>query len=115
MSELMQVGSRIGVHAQCPSDRVKDFGGGVSVAALLQALQVLAADTGQQGQFVYAVKPDNTVEIRMVTTGRSFANKMVVEKGIAPGDTVVTDGFLRLFPGAPVRAVDSGGAGAGQS
>ena len=52
MSELVQVGSRFGVHAQCPGDRVEDFGGGVSVAALLQALQVLAADAGQQGQFV---------------------------------------------------------------
>jgi hypothetical protein len=31
-----------------------------------------------------------------------------VEKGLAPGDTVVTDGQLRLFPGAQIRAVESG-------
>jgi len=43
---------RFGFHAQCPGDRVEDFGGGVSVATLLQALQVLAADAGQHGQFV---------------------------------------------------------------
>jgi multidrug efflux system membrane fusion protein len=77
---------------------------------------VVPAETvqaGQRGQFVYAVKPDNTVEIRMVTAGRAFGNKMVIEKGIAPGDTVVTDGQLRLYPGARVRAVDAGKIGSG--
>jgi len=34
----------------------------------------------------------------MVTTGRSFGSKMVIEKGVAPGDTVVTDGQLFLYP-----------------
>ena len=48
----MQVGGRFGVHAQYPGNRIEDFGGWVSVAALLQALQVLAADAGQHGQFV---------------------------------------------------------------
>jgi hypothetical protein len=33
---------------------------------------------------------------------------MVVEQGVAPGDTVVTDGHLRLFPGAQIKAVDAG-------
>jgi membrane fusion protein, multidrug efflux system len=61
---------------------------------------------GQQGQFVYVVKADNTVESRPVTTGRAFGKKMVIEKGLAPGDTVVTDGQLRLFPGAQVQLVD---------
>ena len=74
-----------------------------------------AVQSGQQGQFVFAVKPNNTVEIRPVTTGRAFGNKMVIEKGVAPGDTVVTDGQLRLFPGAPVKAVEAGKIGAGQS
>ena len=77
---------------------------------------VVPAETvqaGQQGQFVYAVKPDNTVEIRMVTVGRAFGSKMVIEKGIAPGDTVVTDGQLFLYPGARVRAVDAAKIGSG--
>ena len=52
VSELMQVGGRFGVHAQRPGNRLEDFGGGVSVAALLQALQVFTADAGQQGQLV---------------------------------------------------------------
>ncbi|MGA9625655.1 MAG: efflux RND transporter periplasmic adaptor subunit, partial [Bryobacteraceae bacterium] len=77
---------------------------------------VVPAETvqaGQRGQFVYVVKPDNTVEMRMVTTGRAFGDKMVIEKGVAPGDTVVTDGQLRLYPGAKVRAVDAAKIGSG--
>ena len=77
---------------------------------------VVPAETvqaGQRGQFVYAVKPDSTVEIRMVTVGREFGNRMVIEKGVAPGDTVVTDGQLFLFPGAKVRAVDASKIGSG--
>jgi multidrug efflux system membrane fusion protein len=65
-----------------------------------------AVQNGQQGQFIYVVKADNTVESRVVSTGRAFGKKMVIEKGIAPGDTVVTDGQLRLFPGAQVQLVD---------
>ena len=65
-----------------------------------------AVQPGQQGQFVYVVKADNTVESRIVTPGRAFGKKMVIEKGVAPGDTVVTDGHLRLFPGAQVQLVD---------
>jgi multidrug efflux system membrane fusion protein len=67
-----------------------------------------AVQSGQQGNFIYVVKPDNGVEIRVVTVGRPYGNKLVVEKGIAPGDTVVTDGQMRLFPGAHVQPVDSG-------
>jgi len=67
-----------------------------------------AVQPGQRGQFVYAVKPDNTVESRIVTPGRAFGGKTIIESGVAPGDTVVTDGHLRLFPGATIRAVDPG-------
>lgn len=66
-----------------------------------------AVQAGQQGQFVYVVKSDNTVEPRVVESGPLFERKMVIEKGVAPGDTVVTDGHLRLFPGATIKAVDA--------
>ena len=66
----------------------------------------VAVQTGQQGSFVYAVKPDNTVAIRPVTLGRSFGDKTIIESGVAPGDTVVTDGTLILFPGATVKMVN---------
>ncbi len=65
-----------------------------------------AVQAGQQGQFIYVVGSDGKVAIRVISAGRAFGKKMVIEKGIAPGDTVVTDGQLRLFPGAQVQLVD---------
>jgi multidrug efflux pump subunit AcrA (membrane-fusion protein) len=43
--------------------------------------------------------------LRPVTVGRPFGKKLVIEKGVSPGDMVVTDGQMRLFPGAQVQAV----------
>lgn len=64
-----------------------------------------AVQAGQQGQLIYVVKQDQTVEARNVTIGRSLDRKIVIEKGVEPGETVVTDGQLRLFPGAHIRPV----------
>ena len=58
-----------------------------------------AAQTSQQGQFVYALKGD-TAELRPVTSGIEYEGMTVIEKGIADGEQVVTDGQIRLFPGA---------------
>ena len=60
---------------------------------------------GQQGSFVYVVKPDKSIEPRVVTAGRSLESKVIIEKGINPGETVVTDGQMMLFPGAHVTVV----------
>ena len=57
-----------------------------------------AIQNGQQGQFVYVVKEDNTAEVRPVTVQRTANNSSVVE-GVEPGETVVTDGQLRLVAG----------------
>ena len=59
--------------------------------------------TGQQGQYVFVVRPDMTVDMRPVTPGRAYAGDTVIEKGIAPGETVVTDGQVRLVPGTKVE------------
>jgi membrane fusion protein, multidrug efflux system len=72
-----------------------------------------AVQAGQRGPFVYTVTAKNTVEMRPVVVGATLGNRTVVEKGVAPGDTVVTDGQLRLFPGAPVRLVDPAAIGTG--
>ncbi len=64
-----------------------------------------AIQAGQQGQFVYVVKSDQTVEFRIVQVGPAVAGKAVIQKGVAAGETVVTDGQLRLFPGARIKAV----------
>lgn len=60
--------------------------------------------TGQQGPYVFVVKPDSTVEARPVTIGVTRDGWTVVEKGLAPGETVVTDGQMKLTPGARVSA-----------
>jgi multidrug efflux system membrane fusion protein len=66
-----------------------------------QAIQV-----GQQGQFVYVIKPDFTVEPRPVVISTTLGGEAVVEKGLTPGEQVVTDGQLRLMPGAKVEIKD---------
>jgi multidrug efflux system membrane fusion protein len=58
-----------------------------------------ALQNGQQGQFVFVVKPDMTVEARLVTVDRSNDGQAVIAKGLAAGEQVVTDGQLRLVPG----------------
>ena len=63
-----------------------------------------AIQTGQQGQYVFVVRPDLTVEARPVTAGEAFEGETVIVKGILAGEKVVTDGQLRLVPGAKVEA-----------
>src|SRR5438552_16550736 len=67
-----------------------------------------AVQPGARGQFIYVVKLDQTVESRNVTVGATVGRKAIVEKGVAPGETVVIDGQLRLYPGARIQAVPAG-------
>jgi multidrug efflux system membrane fusion protein len=67
-----------------------------------------AVQDGQRGQFIFVVKSDQTVESRPVTVTRTIGRKSVIAKGVAPGETVVTDGQLRLYPGAKIQPVAAG-------
>jgi len=69
-----------------------------------------AVQTGQDGQFVFVVKPDSTVDQRPITTGQRVGEDMVITKGLQPGETIVTEGQLRLEPGTRVQT--GGGRGA---
>lgn len=62
----------------------------------------VAVQTSQDGQFVYVVKPDRTVEMRPVRVDRQQGDQAVLSSGVSAGETVVTDGQLRLTPGARV-------------
>lgn len=62
-----------------------------------------AVQAGQQGPYVFVVKPDSTVESRSVKVGRRLAREVVIEQGVQAGEQVVTDGQLRLVPGARVE------------
>lgn len=61
-----------------------------------------AVQTGQNGAFVYVLKPDQTVAQTPVTTGIEQDGHTVIVKGITAGQTVITDGQLRLRDGAKV-------------
>ena len=65
-----------------------------------------AVQSGQQGQFVFVLNADQTVVNRPVKLGQTFENQIVVESGVAPGETVITDGQMRLVPGTRVRVVN---------
>jgi multidrug efflux system membrane fusion protein len=62
-----------------------------------------AVQTGQDGTFVYVVKDDGSVEMRNVTAGIRVDQDLVIDKGLAAGETVVTEGQLRLAPGSRVQ------------
>src|SRR5476649_387546 len=71
------------------------------------ALQLSAA-----GDFVYVIKPDNTVERRQVKSGPPFGDdKVAVLTGIQPGEQVVTTGIDRLNDGSKVQIVEAAAAG----
>jgi len=62
-----------------------------------------AIQTGQNGQFVFVVKPDATADIRPVVSGPVSQGMTVVEKGLHPGEQVVIDGQMRVIPGGKVE------------
>jgi multidrug efflux system membrane fusion protein len=64
---------------------------------------VAAVQRGQPGTFVYLVKADDTVGIRVVDTGATDGEKVAITKGLAVGDQVVVDGVDRLRDGAKIR------------
>ncbi|HUO24870.1 MAG TPA: MdtA/MuxA family multidrug efflux RND transporter periplasmic adaptor subunit [Candidatus Aquilonibacter sp.] len=72
---------------------------------------------GPQGTFVYAVKSDQTVEVRPVKVALTQGNTTAIASGINPGETVVTDGQDKLQGGSKIvpRAVAGSNTGAGQS
>jgi multidrug efflux system membrane fusion protein len=61
-----------------------------------------AIQTGQDGQYVFVVKKDQSVELRTVQPGRAVGNETIVTTGLQPDEIVVTDGHLRLVPGAKI-------------
>ncbi|MDR1303944.1 MAG: efflux RND transporter periplasmic adaptor subunit [Verrucomicrobiales bacterium] len=64
-----------------------------------------AVQIGHSGPYVFVVKPDLTVDLRLVTPGQRQGDLVVLAHGVAAGETVVLDGQLMLSPGAQVRVV----------
>lgn len=77
-----------------------------------------AVQTGQDGQFIFVVKEDRSVETRPITTGQRTGEDIVIASGLRAGETVVTEGQLRLSAGMKVsirdpRNAPGGGMGKG--
>ena len=60
---------------------------------------------GPRGDFVWLIKPNQTAEFRGVTPGPGVAGRVLIEKGVAAGDQVVTDGHFRLEGGSRVEII----------
>jgi multidrug efflux system membrane fusion protein len=71
-------------------------------------------NNSQSGTYVYVVKSDTTVDMRKVTVSRSWQDLSIVSAGLEPGEIVVTDGQVRLSPGAKAAIRVPAGAGGGE-
>lgn len=76
----------------------------LTLSNLVQATVVPApaVQTGQNGEFVFVARPDDTVEMRSVTTSLTQEGMTVILGGLRPAEVVVTDGQMRLTPGARI-------------
>ena len=72
------------------------------VIADATVIPTVAIQPGQDGPFVFLVKPDNTIEVRKTEIARSDGDQSAVRSGLAPGETVVTEGQQKLKPGVTV-------------
>ena len=70
-----------------------------------------AVQIGQNGPYVFVVKPDSTLELRQVKSGQNHGDLTVISEGVKAGETVVVSGQLQLAPGMKVNAQDAGAGG----
>jgi multidrug efflux system membrane fusion protein len=90
----------------------------VNVRLVLQVIKnavlvpASAIQLAQAGSYVYVVHDDNTAEARPVQVGQRQADQVVIDKGVAAGEKIVTAGQMLVFPGRPVTVVPSAPAGA---
>jgi multidrug efflux system membrane fusion protein len=77
------------------------------------SVPMAAVQRGAPGQYVYVVKDDNTVSLRVVKTGVADGDKLAINGGLVAGERVVVDGIDRLREGAKVEVIDPKAAGNG--
>jgi len=86
----------------------------VGVLRQVLTVPVVAIQRGPDGAFGFVLKADSTVEQRPLGLGVVTATDAVIERGLDPGERVVTSGALRLNPGSQVVVAEPGGGGAGR-
>jgi membrane fusion protein (multidrug efflux system) len=62
---------------------------------------------GPQGKFVYIVNEQSQAEARPVEAGEWSGDTWIITSGLKPGERVITDGVMKLGPGAPVRIAEA--------
>jgi multidrug efflux system membrane fusion protein len=80
----------------------------LSVDPQAKVIPAKAVQPSQQGEFVFVVRSDQTVEPRAVKVAWTEGDEAVIETGVQAGETVVTDGQLRLTPGARITVKADG-------
>ena len=75
----------------------------LAVQAGATVVPAQAIQTGQVGKYLFVVTPDLKADLRQVSVGATVQGETVIEKGVAPGESVVTDGQLLLAPGSTVE------------
>lgn len=82
----------------------------ISIALAERAKAVVvpasAVSQGQQGDYLFVVKGDRTVELRTVAIDQVAGDEAIIGRGLAAGETVVTEGQLKLVPGAVVETAE---------
>jgi membrane fusion protein, multidrug efflux system len=82
----------------------------LDVQADVVTIPAQAVMTGQTGSFVYVLNADRSVRTQPVAVGRAVNDDIVIDSGLVAGQRVVTDGQMRLVPGATVEVKGEGGA-----
>lgn len=73
-----------------------------------------AIQVGQDGQHVFVIKPDNSVEVRPVVVARTNEGEAIIAKGLQPGEQIVREGQFLLGPGSRVEVKDGKTTEAGE-
>lgn len=78
----------------------------VAVLKEVTAIPLVAVQRGPDGAYAFVVQPDNTVQQRPLVLGVISGTQAVVQRGLRPGERVVTSGALRLTNGASVQVAE---------
>ena len=70
-----------------------------------------ALQQGPNGRYLFAIKPDNTVEMRTVEVSQTDQDVAVIKKGLSAGERIVVDGQFRLEQGTKVTVQTANGGG----
>jgi multidrug efflux system membrane fusion protein len=82
----------------------------VATANAVTIVPAKAVERGQNGTYVFRIKPDDTVEVCPVAVRHVDEGVAIIADGLAPGDRIVVDGQYRLQPGARIAPRKAAGA-----